>query len=117
MPDYEAIKRSIKQGQPIPKSAITTQENHKISDKYNTLVRQAISDEYVRCSKERKSIQDKIIDASQRLANGKDILSYSEYVELKSYVAELESQYSSLTVELNTWDKAREICLNIADEH
>jgi len=117
MSDYEAIERAIKRSQPIPKSAITTQENHKISDKYNTLVRQAISDEYVRCSKERKSIQDKIIDASQRLANGKDILSYSEYVELKSYVAELESQYSSLTVELNTWDKAREICLNIADEH
>lgn len=117
MPDYEAIESAVRQGQPIPESAITIQEDHKISDKYNTLVRQAISDEYVRCSKERKSIQDKIIDASQRLANGKDILSYSEYVELKSYIAELESQYSSLTAELNTWDKAREICLNIADEH
>lgn len=117
MPDYEAIESAVRQGQPISENAITIQENHKISDKYNTLVRQAISDEYVRCSKERQLIQGKIIDASQRLANGKNTLSYSDYIDLKNYIFKLESQHSSLTVELNTWDKAREICLNIADEH
>lgn len=83
---------------------------------YNTRARQAMSDEYVRCSKERKSVQDKIIDISQRLANGKNTLSYSDYVDLKNYLSKLESQHSDLTVELNTWDKAREICLDIADK-
>lgn len=83
---------------------------------YNSRVRQAISDEFVRCSKERKSLQDKIVDISQRLVNEKSALPYSDYVDLKNYITELELEHSNLNVELNTWDKAREICLNVADE-
>ncbi len=84
--------------------------------KYDTRVRQAISDEYVRCSKERKNVQTTLIELSQRLTNEKDTLSYSEYLNVKRYCDELQTVYSNLTVEMNTWDKAREICLNIADE-
>lgn len=84
--------------------------------KYDTRVRQAISDEYVRCSKERNKVHNTLIDLSQRLANEEDTLAYSEYLKLKEYYAKLETMHSNLTVEMDTWDKAREICLNIADD-
>lgn len=51
MPDYEAIERAVRQGQPIPESAITTQENHKIFDEYVSHKRNLIKlTEYILCA-------------------------------------------------------------------
>lgn len=88
----------------------------KDSSKYNTRVRQAISDECVRCSKEMQSVRLKIVEVSDRLVHGKNTLSYSDYLDLEACKRNLINQLAELQVESNTWDKAREICLNIADE-
>lgn len=51
-----------------------------------------------------------------RLANEKDILTYSEYLRLKDEAECLRRKAENLQIEINIWDKAREICLNVADE-
>lgn len=84
--------------------------------KYNTRIRQAISDEFVRCSKERIEVQTEILSINKQLADEKDTMPHSVYCYLKERAAWLEKRLRDLCIELNTWDKAREICLNIADD-
>ncbi len=84
--------------------------------KYDTRVRQAISDEFVRCSKERMKVHAEIISITTQLADEKDTLPYSTYCRLEERVARLEKYHMELCTELNTWDRAREICLNVADD-
>lgn len=84
-------------------------------DKYNTRVSQAISNEFVRCSMERIEVQAEICSIYKQIVDEKDTLPRSIYCLLKARIAWLENRFSELNVELNTWDKAREICLNIAD--
>lgn len=84
-------------------------------NKYNTRVRQAISDEFVRCSKERMEAHAALLSIAKQLVDEKDTLPHSLYCHLKARTTWLEKHISELNVELNTWDKAREICLNIAD--
>ena len=72
MADYKAIKESIASKQPIPKNVIQTQNIDKKESKYTTRVRQAISDEYVRCSAERAKVAAEIISISKQLTLERD---------------------------------------------
>lgn len=92
------------------------EDNNRTNELYNTKVRQAISDEYVRCSKEKSRVIKSIEQISFRLANEKDVLTYSEYLELKNETEYLQRRAGELQIEIDTWDKARELCLNVADE-
>lgn len=85
-------------------------------EKYNTRVRQAMSDEYVKCTKRKCQLSKEYEETMERLKTEKDTLSYREYKELECKAEELQSQYKTEKVRLDVWDQAREICLSIADE-
>ena len=51
-----------------------------------------------------------------QLANDNGILTHKQYLKLSGDAEHLRRKIEDLGVELDTWDKAREICLNIADE-
>lgn len=85
-------------------------------NKYNTAIRRAISDRYIECSKQRKQKQDELVEISRQLAEGKNTIPYQDYLDLKDRSAYLLTEVGDLSIELNTWDKAREVCLNVIDE-
>lgn len=86
-------------------------------DKYNTRVRQAISEEYVKCSKVKQEFFNAYTVAKVRLESEKDTLSYNEYKRLEEEKEFLFKMMKIEEIKLDTWDKAREICLNVADEN
>lgn len=86
------------------------------TERYNTKVRQAISDAYVDTSKEKSKLSVRLWDIVDSLENNKDTMTYSEYVALRKEAADIEKQIERLSIELDVWDRAREICLNVADE-
>lgn len=85
----------------------------KNTEKYNTQVRQAISDAYVECSKEKQSLIKEYTDISKRLVTEQDKISYKEYIKLKRDADFLQREIEDLSIRLDTWDKAREICLDL----
>lgn len=85
-------------------------------DKYNTHVRQAISDEYIKSSKEKQKLNEQYINICRQLHDGVDTLPYNEYIRLEKETECIFNAIRAVEIELNIWDKAREICLNIADE-
>lgn len=88
-------------------------------DRYNTRVRQAISDKYVECSKKKQEISNQMILLRSKLSDymtGNIVLTYKEYIDLKSSLNILHDEEDELDIEIAVWDEAREICLNIADE-
>ena len=85
-------------------------------NKYNTRVRQAISEEFVKCSKRRQEYMRQHTCVVERLASEKDTLSYSEYKRLEDEREFFVKMQQVEEIKLDTWDMAREICLNIADE-
>lgn len=85
-------------------------------EKYNTKVRQAISDEWVRCSKEKAEAEIEFERLAVQLANDGGNLIHKQYLKLSGDTEYLRKKIEDLGIELDTWDKAREICLNIADE-
>lgn len=85
-------------------------------EKYNTRVRQAMSEEYVKSSKKKVQLQRKCESVLEELATGKDKLSFNEYIALKENAEILQRQYEDEKIRLDIWDQAREICLSVADE-
>ncbi len=88
-------------------------------NRYNTRVRQAISDEYVKCNKRRREIDIQATDLEHKLTaymNGEIVLTYQEYIDVKSELNALHLEHDRLDIERGIWEQAREICLDIADE-
>ena len=87
-------------------------------NRYNTKVRRAMSDEYVRTSKEKARLENELVTISQQLADDefKNNTSYKEYKELKHKAETIQREIYRLYIEHETWDKARGICMDIADE-
>lgn len=85
-------------------------------DYYNSNVRRAISDEYVKCSKRKQDLMDRQRTISDKIAQGYYTLSYPEYLRLRDEQKILEKVIYEEELILSVWDQAREICLNIADE-
>lgn len=89
-------------------------ESKTASNKYNSTVRRYISDEYVRVSKE---LQSKKLQCSEIYEQLHDkSISHSDYLDKEKYLKVLQNDIRRLEVELNTWDAARELCLNATDE-
>lgn len=86
-------------------------------NKYNTRVRQAISDELVKCSKRKQEYRDEYVAILRRLDNEADTLSYREYKKLEDEADFLVEMRQIEDIRYDVWDEAREICLNIADEY
>lgn len=88
-------------------------------NRYNTRVRQAISDKYVECTKRKQEIGTQLLILRNKLTSFMDdeiTLTYTDYTNLKSSIDELNRELKRLDIERDIWDKAREICLDIADE-
>ena len=85
-------------------------------NKYNTRVRQAISDEFVKCSRQKQEYMKQHECVLARLASEKDTLPYSKYKQLEKEREHLARMQQVEDIKLDVWDMAREICLNITDE-
>lgn len=88
-------------------------------NRYNTRIRQAVSDKYVECSKRKQEIVHKDLELRRKLTNfmnGEEQLTYQEYVDVKSAIDAIWREDRELDIKLAVWDEARELCLNIADE-
>lgn len=85
-------------------------------DRYNTRVRQAISDELVKCSRRKQEYRNKYTCVVARLYSEKDTLPYSEYKRLEDEREFLVKMQQVEDIKYDVWNMAREICLNIADE-
>ena len=85
--------------------------------KYNTLVRQAISDIYVEYSKTKSMVIKERQLIISRLELEKETLPYNEYIRLQKKSETMAKEIEELSIQLNVWDMAREICLNVADDN
>lgn len=85
-------------------------------NKYNTKVRRAISDEYIKCSKRRGEFLREVSIIQVKLSSEAEILSYREYKQLEKKAESLLKEIEKEKIRLEIWDAAREICLDIADE-
>ena len=85
-------------------------------NKYNIRIREAISDKYVDCSKRKQDKQKELTEILWKLSENKKTISYQDYIDLQKYAAVLQTEVENLGVELNTWDKAREVCMDVIDE-
>lgn len=83
-------------------------------EKYNTEVRQAISSEYRRCNKQKAEYEREFEVLTMKLANEGGTLTHNQYLKISNDSEYLRRRIEELSIELDTWDKAREICLNIA---
>lgn len=85
-------------------------------EKYNTRVRQAISDNYMEYSKTKAMAEKERETVIERLRLEAKTLPYRDYVSLQEKAERLAKEIEELNIQIDIWDKAREICLNIADE-
>ena len=85
-------------------------------EKYNTRVRQAISDSYMEYSKTKAMTEKELENVNERLRCEAKTLPYRDYISLQKKSAMLAQEIVELSIQIDIWDKAREICLNIADE-
>lgn len=86
------------------------------SERYNTQVRRAMSDAYVTCRTELKIQENQLQAALQLLSDEKETIKFSDYVAIRKRINQLREEIKKKNVELEIWDKAREICLNVSDE-
>lgn len=85
-------------------------------NKYNITVRRTMSDKYVECTKKKCAISREMIEIDRKLKDGEESLSYREYMELSDRYTSLSEEYKRVSFEIDIWDQAREICLEIANE-
>lgn len=88
-------------------------------NRYNTRIRQAVSDKYVECGKRQRAIEQETLELQRKLKNfmdGVEQLTYQEYVDVRSSIDALDRESRELDIRRAVWDEARELCLDIADE-
>lgn len=87
-------------------------------NRYNTKVRQAMSDKYVKSSQKKKELEDEWCLISQKLSNNetRNAMKYNEYCEMKQKAETIQREINRLSIEREVWDMARELCMDIADE-
>lgn len=87
-------------------------------NRYNTKVRQAMSDKYKETSKKKAELENELYAISLQLTKDeiKKTMAYSEYMELNRQAKVIQTEIYRLNIECDVWDKAREICMDIADE-
>lgn len=85
-------------------------------ERYNTRVRQSISDNYMEYSKTKAMTEKERENVIERLRLESKTLPYKDYISLQEKADRLAKEIEELNIQIDIWDKAREICLNIADE-
>ena len=87
-------------------------------NRYNTKVRQAMSNKYTETSKKKADLENEWCLISQQLSSNeaKNTKTYKEYLEMKQKAETIQREINRLSIEREVWDEAREICMDIADE-
>ena len=69
-------------------------------------------------SKKKAELENKLYAISLQLTKDeiKKTMAYSEYMELNRLTKVIQTEIDRLNIECYVWDKAREICMDIADE-
>ena len=62
------------------------------------------------------SFESRIIPVYKLKDDIKNTMAYSEYMELNRQAKVIQTEIDRLNIERDVWDKAREICMDIADE-
>ena len=84
--------------------------------RYNTRVREAMSNEYIKCSRRINELKRRICEIENRLKIESETLLHIDYLDLHREKDCLLRKLDEECIMLEVWDKAREICMNIADE-
>lgn len=88
-------------------------------NRYNTRIRQAVSDKYVECGKRIAEIHKEESALQVRLTrfmDGIDNIPYQEYIDIRSSLEQLHMEEHIISIRRDVWSEARELCLDIADE-
>lgn len=86
-----------------------------MSSKYNNAILLAIREQYVMTSEERMKLRSRLTKVEETLETGKDTLPYNTYLTMMNEKDILYKKIHDLTVQIDTWDKAREICFDACD--
>ena len=84
--------------------------------KYNNRVRQAISDLYVKYSKEKSKCMEELREVQTLLYNQDGKLLYNDYMALVAKENRINKKIEELDIRIDSMDIAREVCLNAAEE-
>ena len=87
----------------------------QVAERYNTAVRNQISEEYVMASKDRKYARECMSDLIDKISDKANI-TVAEYEGAQERIEMYHRMIHDLNVVIDTWDKAREICLSAADD-
>ena len=81
---------------------------------YNSRVRDLMSQEYRRISSEKQELCKRKVELINLMSDVS--ISHRDYVEYENEMHGIDEEMILLNIELNVWDKAREICFNAADD-
>lgn len=84
-------------------------------NQYYSKIRRAISDNYMEYLKTKSMAEKERERVIERLKFDKNLL-HTDYLYLQEKEERLTKEIEELNIQIDIWDKAREICLNIADE-
>ena len=83
---------------------------------YHSRILNNIRAQYVDCSKRKREVNKQLTELTEKLTrfmDGKENLTYIEYIDVKNDIDRLYREDARLDIALAVWDEAREICLNI----
>ena len=84
--------------------------------RYNNRVRQAISDLYVKYSKEKSKCMEELREVQTLLYNQDGKLLYNDYMALVAKENRINKKIEELNIRIDSMDIAREVCLNAEEE-
>lgn len=83
-------------------------------NRYNTTVRKKISEELANANERKANLIRERESIYNQLAN-RDIL-HADFLRLKDRIDMIHAELKEVNIEIKTWDAAREICLDVADD-
>ena len=85
-------------------------------NKYNTRVREIVSDMYVGYSKDKQETLKTLRKVQTKLDNEDGKLTYNDYIKLSKQKTNLQDKIKELEIRIDCMDLVREICLNVCEE-
>lgn len=88
-----------------------------LTELYNSRVMNEIRKEYRNTGKEIQNLRNKITELENLFRSEESYsLTVKEYFDKSDELAECKKQLNTKEIERTVWDRAREICMNLADE-
>lgn len=88
-----------------------------LTELYNSRVMNEIRKEYRNTGKEIQNLRNKITELENLFRSEESYsLTVKEYFDKSDELAECKKQLNTKEIERTIWDRAREICMDLADE-